>query len=341
MHYDSNPLIMNLTHSEETNDLHVQVVSLKVGIAAADKNYDFTGSFLESKDTGSITVTITDHKDRKLSVDVSDISLQYLLKLNSWKESGADKNYGGGYDATHLSDQNGAGENDTYTLSSSDGKTYTLNSVKLTYAGIYEPNKMEFTLGGKTVSYNMTQLNDMGMPVFNLKTTKPTLTIDSIVPTQNQNYITLDGDGDNKTVQSKIEGKKITIYPEIEKSGSGCDESYDFRNEAQVKLKLTGLGKASKATLTFTTTDNRGTVHLYTGTSGVSGTRTDAYIWEQGGSEVVSRIVGYYNTNNCSSSVNAGTLTSANTITFEHVVGGTTQTYTVDVDTITIVNNAP
>ena len=80
---------------------------------------------------------------------------------------------------------------------------------------------------------------------------------------------------------------------------------------------------------------------MYSGTSGVSGTRTDSYIWDNGGSDTITRIVGYYNTNACSSSKNAGTLLSGQEVILEYQNGETTENYTVNIDAITIINIAP
>lgn len=188
-HSDTNPLYIDMVPTE-TNDLQVRVVQVIVSAAyTKDAPTAFTGSFMESKTTSPLTVTITDHQGNAL-VDadgnylIDQVSLQYQLRTNSWAESA--ENYGGGYTADHL-DGNGAGETDTYTITSTDGMTFTLDAVTLTYAGIYDPYMMSFEIKGiregqSAMKYSRGELENK-LPAFYLKTTKPNVVVSSVTPT--------------------------------------------------------------------------------------------------------------------------------------------------------------
>ena len=326
MYREGDPFIMNLTHNEETNDLHVQVVGLKVSVAKVE-TVAYTGAFMESKNTGPVTITVTDHQGAKLNVPVSDITLQYQLQLNSWKEYAADKNYGGGYDAAHLADQNGAGETDTYTIKcGSDGKTYTLDSAKLTYAGIYEPYTMTFTVNGEAVPYTMAQLKDMGMPMFTLKTTKPTVSITSISPTGTFDADTTGiGSGHASVTVPAFSATNATVYFKCSRSGSGstCDPYRHNYGRPSVTITLENMGSGTKAELSFGTN-----IHLYNGTTEVTN-----YEWTANGA--CARNVGYYRSRTAANDdkTPAGTITASTlTVTYNN------QQYSFTVPTITINN---
>ena len=190
-HNETNPLYVDMVPTD-TNDLQVRIAQVVVTAAyTKDAPTAFTGSFMQSATTSPLTITIVDHNGNAL-VDadgnylIDQLSLQYQLRTNSWSASA--ENYGGGYTADHLGDASGAGELDTYTITSTDGKTFTLNAVTLTYAGIYDPSTMSFEIKGiregqSAMKYSRGELETMGMPAFYLKTTKPNVVVSSVTPT--------------------------------------------------------------------------------------------------------------------------------------------------------------
>lgn len=313
MYLEGDPLIMHLTHDPAKNDLHVKVAGLKVGIKTADEVREYTGSFMESKDTAALTITVTDHKDRVLEVPLSDITLQYQLKKDSWVEKG-------GYKAAHLDDLNGAGETDTYTLKNSDGKTYTQSAMKLIYAGVYEPYNMTFTVDGEKITYTAAQMKDMGMPTYTLTTDQPTVSIK----------------GRTTYGDSSTNGNTVTVYFDhtTEKS---CGITYHNYKHTSVTLGLLGIGKASSATLNFAESTGA-TVQLYTqkDSNGETLNRVDNYSWSADGDCL--RWVGYLNQVTGNDQITpAGTLTANQLI----LTDSSNQTYTFTIATITIINIKP
>lgn len=247
-HTEDNPLYIDMVPTDK-NDLQVRITQVIVSAAyTKDASTAFTGNFMESKTTSPITITITDHQGNTLtdaqgSNLIKQLSLQYQLRANSWSESAANKNYGGGYTATHLGDNNGAGETDTYTITSTDGKTFTLDQVLLTYAGIYDPYTMTFEIKGfkegqNAVKYSRGGLETMGMPSFYLKTVKPNVTIGAVTPAASVNT--------NFTYEKKVE-KTIfggTRSQSFEYGFTG-DESYALENnELSVYAEAKEVGNA-------------------------------------------------------------------------------------------------
>ena len=329
MYRDENdPLVMTMTHDEETNDLHVQIVSAKVTVTTGDKERAYKGSFLESKETGSITVTITDHKDRVLELPISDIALKYELATNSWSKY--EEDYGGGYTADHLGDGNGTGESDTYTIKcGDDGKTFKLNAVKLTYAGIYEPTSMAFDINNGAVKYEykvVEDLNKMGMPTFKLRTEKPTVSITAASYTGTFNADTTGvGNGHQSVTVPAFTSTSATVAFQCNRSGSGstCDPYRHNYSRPSVTITLAGIGKGTGAELFFGSG-----IHLYNGT-----TQTTSYSWTGNGG--CARNVGYYRSKTAQTDdkTPAGTLTASTLI-----VNNGSQQYSFTIPTITINN---
>jgi hypothetical protein len=195
----------------------------------------------------------------------------------------------------------------------------------------YQVNSGETKLATENVSdaaatYNTTYLYEVWSMV-------PTVTIDSISPLGSHNTVT--ADKKNTTVESKVEGNKITIYPDSSIASNGCSGS--LNKEPVVKLKLNNRGQASKVALTFSTSNSDGVVHLYYGSNSKNGTNTTAYTWDDASGDVVQRFIGYNDAGSCDDSKAAGTLTSADHL--EITYGDST--YSVPATVITIVNNRP
>ena len=178
MHTADNPLVWDM------DDLHVQVVSVKVEVVEGEDETitkDTDGTDLLFMETGystkAIKIRITDQTgNRALKFDIADVKLQYLLDSTKTQECG-------GYTADHITDQNGTGENDTYTLTSTDNITYVLDKVTLVYAGEYYPNSLSFTVNGENYSYGRADVSSLGVPSYRLETVTPTVAITAISPT--------------------------------------------------------------------------------------------------------------------------------------------------------------
>jgi hypothetical protein len=102
---------------------------------------------------------------------------------------------------------------------------------------------------------------------------------------------------------------------------------------------LNGLGTGSSAVLTFTNASG-GDVIMYKGSSSRSGEKTNQYVWDSSTGVDVTRIFGYVDSGDCSSTQFAGTLNSLNTLVITYVhTNGETQEFNVPVSVITIINN--
>ena len=244
---EDNPLIMDLTQCMD--DLNVKIVNVKLQIDG--ENEDLTGSFLETKTTTKpIEIQITDQNGDTLKLDVSDITLNYVLEANSYATYG-------GYTADHLTDQSGDGENDTYTLTSNDHEHYTLDHVTLVYAGKYVPNAMSFTVGGQSYSYSRNDLSQIGMPEYTLTTTKPTAKITAHTPTGT--YATKITWTTSWTTPKFTAGTdqtsshsdySATLYAKAAADNSGLSKHGTF-TQPTLTITVAGMGYADKATLTL------------------------------------------------------------------------------------------
>lgn len=308
---DDERMVMDL--SQYASQLKVKIVNMKIEVKG--DNEDLTGTFMESKNTTKpITIKVSDQNGEKLKFALSDISLQYVLSGTTYETYG-------GYTASHLGDQNGAGESDTYTITcGSDGVTYTLNSVKLTYAGVYEPYTMSFTVNGETYSYDRTGLQNLKVPKYTLTTTTPTVSIT----------------GRTDYSGSSTNGRTVTVVFK-ESTESSCGLTYYNYSHTSVTLGLAGIGKAASATLNFTES-NGATVQLYTekDSNGKTQNRVDGYTWSADGDCL--RWVGYLNQVTGNDDITpAGTIT-ATVLTLKDANG---LEYTVDIEDIVIINKKP
>lgn len=286
--------------------LHVQIVKLKMLVACESNSVTeggyvpLSGAFLETKTTPApILITITDQMNRKLKVDVADVTLNYRL------ENGSSSTYGG-YTAAHLQEQNVAGTNDTYSTNSSDaaytikvsedGTTYTVESMKLLYAGIYYPHALSFTIGGKTINYTAQAKNiPAGIPSYKYTTVRPTATITGISPTgSNPSKITWTakaysgiGKGgtittftaeDNKESKFSSETNEAIVYalPTVDNSGAAGTELSNHNGsftKPTVKLTVAGTGSSDAVSITLPANGNAPAVKFSrTGNGDMSGT---------------------------------------------------------------------
>ena len=283
------------------------------------------GPFTEAYGNTTDALFMTVYNSKELKVIVSDYRGNAIdgiasIKWDITHDATIMKEYGG-YTG------NSKGTN-TVTLTLKDGSTteYMAPAQEFRVAGKYTSAiTVDMGING-TISLN-------AVPTFTVKSKHPTFAIDKISPSGSHKCI--NSSGSNVTVTSKIDGNTITIYPKSEKTGSGCNTKYTLQEEPKVYLKLTGLGNADNATLTFTS--DQDTVRMYSGSSSKSGTQTPTYLWDSSTGESVMRFIGYNDGGSCDDSEPAGTLTSDTKVVLTYG----TETYNVAISAITIINNQP
>ena len=170
---------------------------------------------------------------------------------------------------------------------------------------------------------------------------KPTVTIQSYTPNGSHQSVAKDGSRKvkNVTVTSGRNGNTLTLYLHATGSNGWLGPSITLIAEPSATLRLNGLGTGSSAVLTFTNASG-GDVIMYKGSSSRSGEKTNQYVWDSSTGVDVTRIFGYVDSGDCSSTQFAGTLNSLNTLVITYVhTNGETQEFNVPVSVITIINN--
>ena len=191
---------------------------------------------------------------------------------------------------------------------------YILQNKNIKYAGIYALSSLHFTFDGGPVTLEKSTLPSAAN--IRVKTVAPTVTISAVSNLEGSS-------GDS------ISGNTATVYWGQTK---GCTGNYTYE-QPYVKLKISNLGKGTKAVLTFAKSDNS-TPLLYEKEK--SGDPISTFTWTSNNSEC-TRYVGSY-TSGVLGGVGdgktaAGTIT-ANTLT----VYENNEAYTFAIDTITIKN---
>ena len=271
---------------------------------------------------GSIGVKITDYRGRILEevTESTEPLKESKTKLVIVYNEATDTTYGG-YDGAYV------GDVEVALVQNAENGMFAATIPTLYHSGEYTAT-IYMDIDG---NQNELVVN----PKFTIATKKMELSIDSIAP--NKTHSTVNKDGDNPrqidNVTSRIEGNTVTIYPEATVT-DGCDgkkQASMVDPHPNVTLKLTNIGYADSATLTFTSDQSE--VRLYT--SKGSG-QVSAYTWSSS-NELVTRYVGKYTGTSCSDVYDAGVLTSSDKV--EVQVSG--NVYTVNVTPITIINNRP
>lgn len=291
---------------------------------SANGTIAFSGTFMQEHKMAGIQFRVTDFEG--LAVGDGNVELSFV------KVGGTTLDYGGySYD--------GQGIDETFTLENAVASpTEITGDLTLRLAGQYNI-ALTFALGDERITIGDEEQpgieeNETVPAVITVSSTKPTLSIESISP--EGAHKTVNSSDNTVTVTSKREGNTITIFPDCEVTGSGCNRSGKLNREPKVTLKFTGLGHATNATLTFTEKGGAA-VRLYAGSSSKDGTQTDAFIWDSTTGESVMRFVGYNDAGNCDSSMAAGTLISSDKVIMTYGE----ETYTVAVSVITIINEKP
>jgi hypothetical protein len=163
-------------------------------------------------------------------------------------------------------------------------------------------------------------------PVYTVSSIAPQVEISAISPTG-----TFDVDASGVGAGHKSDtlpawtATDATVYFKCSRGGSGstCDPYRHNYSRPSVTIKLSGIGSASQANLSFGSG-----LHIYN-----ASTQTDGYTWTKDGT--CSRNIGYYRSVSISSDdkTAAGTL-SCNVLTLSY----NDETYSVTVPTITINN---
>jgi len=293
----------------------VQTVNLL--FSKDNESLEFKGTFLQSFAFEGIKFSISDFEGKALKVPVDGISLLYGY-------DGKSDEFGGYTGDVVTAAKEGTPINVSFTTA--DGIIYTQSEAQtIQYAGNYYPTEFKISIGGIEKQYVSTGEWLASIPSFTVRTEVPAVTIASITPSGSHKSV--DSAKNEVTVTSKIEGNKVTIYPE---ATAGCGG--DIATQPQVVLKLSNMGKASDVKLIFATDNDDKTVRLYT----AAGTgRTEAYQWSADGN--ATRWVGYF-AGGCSSSQYAGTLTSESRLV---LTDQNKNTYEVAIDPIIIVNKQP
>ena len=323
------------------DNIKTKVVSRVYVSFATDQSKDFgkdaagniTGTFMQSYTISGLSVDFKDFENKSVS-GVTDVQLQFAYTNGSSAEYGS-------YTSSSLTNATD-GATVTVTLTDPDGDGHFVQTADATllFAGKYI-TQFSYKVNGAITTTGGTSGNALpgNAPVFTVWSQKPVLTIDSTDPANGESYTTMGTDADQINVSTTVDGRTITIFPEATVT-TGCNAEVKIIRQAKVALKLTGLGNATKAILEFT---NPAGDPVYMYPTNADGSKNDnqtsTYEWASGTS-VVTRIIGNYMSTGCSGMSNiknAGTIVSNNYITLEWTSGGTTISFTVTVDPITII----
>lgn len=290
---------------------------------------EISGAFMQSQSISGFKIKVLDFENQPIkNADAVTIPFSYHDDSESC----------GGYTINNAGDITDDDFTLSFTWDEGEG-CYVSGEVSRPYAGTYTAESIAVRFSTKTFTFSG-ETAPANMPSAAIYSVKPTVEIDSTVPTNGESYTTINADANNVTKTTTVNGRTIEIFPKISASGSGCDKKVTLTQQAMVTLRLAGLGNGTKATLNFTASG--GTVYMYSvAANNGKGSQTGNYEWTSG-TDLVTRIIGNYMSAGCSEMSqikNAETLTSDSFITIEYTVSGTTTTitFTVAVEPITII----
>lgn len=294
-----------------------------------------TGSFMQTHTVAPVSLKVVDWDGRALQSGT--------VKSVVWniKHEGKSIDYGGYTGGTTPGPRDvsmAAGTDDDGTVT-----TYTAEAQTFQYAGEYSSTV--------TITLADGQTHIAEKPKITVASITPTVAITGISPTGTVNYDTASAGGsEGQTANGHTSGRGVqgydtnsaTVYIgcEIQESGLFSKKYYHEYTPSQVSITADNLGNASSARLTFTTTDNNGTVHMYKDyVSDMSNwdpdteNRIDYYEWTTSGS-TVTYYIGDVNgaLSGSDTKTAAGTLTATGLVLYYN-----SEPYTVPV-TITINN---
>lgn len=286
---DENPYVIDMTGKSGLKTTVVSTIKVTLNDTSAK---EFNGDFLAEHKVDWFGITVTDRFDQALEGIGDTVTLYYTYQDNS-------KDYGGYGIDTSL------GEKDLVkkiTLNKKDGTTFEQSDeLVLNHAGTYVLTKVQFSFMGKGV-----ELEDKKLP------TAPVITVRSTAPSVSIKEITT-----YKTSSMTSDGTSATVYFDYkaENKTIGCTEyTLETYTQPTVTINLTGIGNATKATLTFAHADADATVHLYTSNGGT--TAVSSYEWTANGT--VLRWIGQYKSG--SLNITDDTRTAAGTLTANEIV---------------------
>lgn len=298
---------------------------------------DENTAFLTEQTFNGVEVYITD-LDGNALVDDNDKSLVQSVEIKFTYE-GSSFEYGG------YTIESGLETYDGFTIrlikdkSDPTGTRFVQTSEEtVTYAGEYT-STLTYSVGTSgTAAKQVTTKKLNNMPVVEVYSGSPTVTISSILPSGTHTTAKQDGNV-NVTSQITDNNRTATVYVKSTVNKIfGTVVGANVQQVPIVTLGINNMGNADSATLEFTTVDNNGVVYMYANANSVG--QTNAYVWEKGDTNC-ERYIGNI-TKDCGSSTLAGTLISANSITLTREVSeSVTESFTVAIDTITIINRSP
>ena len=325
--YVDEPMVIDM-RGQDTAIKVVQTVNVSFADGQSknfgkDASGKVTGTFMQSHTVSGLSVNIRDFENKPVE-GIKDVKLSFAYK------DGLKTNSGGGESSVGLTSATD-GATVTVTLTADSGSTtyQQRTDAAIVFAGNYTTT-LSYTVGGQT-----TTLTDNALP-FNA----PVFTVWSAAPTATISAAKYKSSAQNDTSSSTINsGVSTTVYHSMSKTeicGLGLTTNY---TSAYVEISLSGYGRASGATLKFTTDRSDGVVYLYADgqqNKGDSGTKTDSFQWRANGT--CKRYVGWVNQKDNSSDekANAGTLT-ARTLVLSY--GGADYSFTLP-SAITISNPA-
>ena len=326
-----NPLVFDMTGEEKVSAKVISTVNVKF---ETNKSKDFTGNGMLTPyalpANNGLNVKFTDYDGKPLYDDSGNylISNVSLILEHTGGETGMVE-YGGYYKDGFI-----AAEHQVVIPldSTTDGSLFAQSTdAQLLYAGKYKTT-LSYQIGKNTTAVTVSSTDTANWPengpVFTVRTVKPTVTVDDISP--KGNHATVNSNKAQINVTSTMDDYNVRIYPEAVAKEECGTTTGDIITEPTVTLRLTGIGSANSAVLTFTTNIDEMRLYANSGRNG-----TDAYTWDQN-SETVQRYVGYY-AGGCDEAKAAGILTSSN----ELVVKVGEDEYLVPITQIIIDNSEP
>lgn len=293
---EENPYVIDLTG--KTNLSTTVLSTIKVELDKTD-NIDLSGEFLQEHTINSLGINIKDKSGNALPGIANTVTLVYSHQDDSRSM--------GGYDITTT-----VSNEYTITLTNTGNGIHfnQTTGVVLKHAGTYKLTSINYSFDGGVVT-----LSGNSLPK------APVITIESTAPSVSITGRSNDGSSTNTATSA-------TVYYGESESCAGTNYSHPH-----VTITLTGMGKAEDATLTFTTTDNNGSVYLCKTNLSNNTSDTDSFTWTKDGT--CQRWVGRWNSKTGDDGKTpAGTLTAK-----ELVLTANGVTYTVSLTTpITIIN---
>lgn len=285
-----NPLVFDL----EGLNISTRVVATINILFASGKDKDFRGSFMDTHTVSDISVAISDFENKPLE-NIHDISIVY-------KYDGSSEAYGGYTSASILPTDRFA----TITLvADGSGVDFSQSQpLSLQIAGCYTPFEFSFMIENKIYNYSAEAMNlPNNIPMFTVRSDIPTVAIDGISPSGT--FTGHNNSGSDVSVTASYTSTDATVYFKCQTNDIPCVGTAHNFTRPSVTIKLTGMGNAETATLSFGQS-----VHIYSGS-----TQTDMYSWTANGT--CSRNIGKYTSKSGSSDEKtpAGSI-SANTLVF-------------------------